>query len=73
MEKAKPGDIQELCGPNALLTFKEYLEDYAAEKTRRIGETRIHEHLKEIVHPGLRGETEARLKNIAEGKRDLFF
>jgi len=73
MDKAKPGDIQELCGPNALLTFKEYLEDYAIGNTRQIGEERIHKHLEEIANPTLRRETESRLQDIEGGKRDLFF
>ena len=73
MDKAKPGDIQELCGPNALLTFKEYLEDYATGDTRQIGEERIHEHLVEIANPTLRRQTESRLQDIEGGKRDLFF
>jgi 2-iminoacetate synthase len=73
MDKAKPGDIQELCGPNALLTFKEYLEDYASLDTRKMGEERIHAHMQGILNPSLRRETESRLREIEEGKRDLFF
>jgi 2-iminoacetate synthase len=73
MDKAKPGDIQELCGPNALLTFKEYLEDYASLDTRSIGEERIRAHMQDIVNPSLRRETESRLREIEGGKRDLFF
>ncbi len=29
MEMAKPGEIQQFCTPNGLLTFQEYLLDYA--------------------------------------------
>ncbi len=73
MDLAKPGEIQTLCHPNALLTFQEYLEDYGAEETRKFGEGRIQEHLQGIVDPDLRRETESRLKEILQGKRDLFF
>ena len=37
MDYAKPGLIQRFCQPNALLTFKEYLIDYASEKTQEAG------------------------------------
>jgi 2-iminoacetate synthase len=73
MDLAKPGDIQGLCQPNALLTFQEYLEDYSAEETRKVGAGQIQKHLQEIADPELRRKTESRLKEIANGKRDLFF
>jgi 2-iminoacetate synthase len=56
-----------------LLTFKEYLEDYASLDTRKIGEERIQAHMQEILNPSLRRETESRLREIEGGKRDLFF
>jgi len=73
MDKAKPGEIQELCSPNAILTFKEYLEDYAGEETKQIGEKQIQQYLAEISNPTLRRETEVRLREIVQGKRDLYF
>ena len=48
MPLAKSGEIQNICQPNAILTFKEFLLDYATEKTRLLGEKTITEHLKEI-------------------------
>jgi len=73
MDMAKPGNIQELCAPNAILTFQEYLLDYAPAETRRIGEEHLRHHLREVPPGPLRQETEKRLKEIAEGKRDLYF
>jgi 2-iminoacetate synthase len=73
MELAKPGEIQGLCQPNALLTFQEYLEDYAAGETREIGAGKIREHLAAIADPVRRRETESRLQEILKGRRDLFF
>jgi 2-iminoacetate synthase len=73
MDLAKPGEIQGLCHPNALLTFQEYLEDYATEEIRKFGAGRIQEHLAGIADSGLRRKTESRLREIAKGKRDLFF
>jgi 2-iminoacetate synthase len=73
MEMAKPGDIQELCSPNAILTFQEYLLDYAAGETRQVGEEKIRQHLQEVPAGPLRTETEKRLQRIEGGERDLYF
>lgn len=73
MDQAKPGVIQELCAPNALLTFQEYLLDYASEETQKLGENSLSCHLKEIPNQRMREETAKRLLEIAGGKRDLFF
>lgn len=37
MSLCKSGQIQNCCHPNALMTLKEYLMDYASEDTRKIG------------------------------------
>ena len=73
MDIAKPGQIQHLCGPNAILTFKEYLLDYATEETRKVGEEKLRHHLKEISQSGLREKIEESLRKMEEGKRDLYF
>jgi 2-iminoacetate synthase len=72
MELAKPGGIQRLCRPNALLTLKEYLEDYASGDVKELGERVLEKYLKRI--PGdRRRETESRLKRIENGERDIYF
>ena len=73
MAMAKVGEIQNLCQPNAILTFKEYLQDFASPTTRELGEKIIAEHLKQIPNPKLRAKTEEQLAKIAEGKRDFYF
>jgi 2-iminoacetate synthase len=73
MDMAKPGDIQHLCGPNAVLTFKEYLLDYATEETRRVGEETLAHHLEDISTPGLKENTRGRIQEMEKGKRDLYF
>ncbi len=73
MRFAKTGEIQNLCQPNAILTFKEYLLDYASEGTRRAGEAAIREHLALIPSATVRKETLARLARIERGERDLYF
>ncbi|HHY46927.1 MAG TPA: [FeFe] hydrogenase H-cluster radical SAM maturase HydG [Firmicutes bacterium] len=73
MALAKTGQIQNLCQPNAILTFKEYLIDYASEETRRVGEEAIRQHLSMIPDDRVREETARRLERIASGERDLYF
>jgi 2-iminoacetate synthase len=73
MGLAKNSFINKFCQPNALLTFKEYLMDYASEPTRAVGEALISEELAAFGNEPRRFTTEARLKEIDEGKRDLYF
>jgi 2-iminoacetate synthase len=72
MPLAKSGEIQNICQPNAILTFKEFLLDYASDKTKRLGEKTIRNHLHMIPNPKIRKETEERLKRLENGERDLY-
>ncbi|MBU4347212.1 [FeFe] hydrogenase H-cluster radical SAM maturase HydG [Patescibacteria group bacterium] len=73
MKLAKSGKIHKLCQPNALLTFKEYLLDYASAKTKKIGEQTIMNQLNLIkVEPAKKRLAEY-LKRIEQGERDLYF
>jgi 2-iminoacetate synthase len=71
MDQAKPGRIQQFCTPNALLTFTEYLLDYASPQTRQAGERVVEAALQEVAPP-LRSTVENRLARIRAGERDLF-
>jgi 2-iminoacetate synthase len=73
MSLAKPGKIQNLCRPNALLTFKEYLEDYSSKEVKKLGLKIINKYLGKIPDENIRKETHVRLKRIEYGERDLFF
>lgn len=73
MALAKSGQIQNVCQPNAILTFKEFLEDYASPATREAGKKAIADHLREITNPKVRRLTEEMLKLIEEGQRDFYF
>ncbi len=73
MTLAKTGEIQDVCLPNALLTFKEYLIDYADEPTRAAGEALMKEVLESIPNESVRAQTAGRLVEIEKGRRDLFF
>lgn len=73
MDMAKPGLIKLHCQPNALLTLKEYLIDYADEKTRSLGEDLISRELETIPEKGRRDATEKNLLLIEKGERDIYF
>jgi len=61
-----------MCRPNAVLTFKEYLLDYASPETRALGEALITRELAGIHPPALRERTLELLARIDAGERDLF-
>lgn len=73
MQLVKAGQIANCCQPNALMTLKEYLEDYASEKTKADGEKVIKEQLNKIPNEKVRDIVIENLKNIEEGKRDFRF
>lgn len=73
MSLCKSGQIQNCCHPNALMTLKEYLMDYASEETRAIGEKLIEAELKNIPREKTREICADHLKKIEEGIRDFRF
>jgi 2-iminoacetate synthase len=73
MQVAKSGQIHNLCYPNAMLTFKEYLDDYADQELKIIGNKVIEENLNNIPNDKMRKQTKERLKKVENGERDLFF
>ncbi|KWX80602.1 [FeFe] hydrogenase H-cluster radical SAM maturase HydG [Paenibacillus jilunlii] len=73
MQLAKSGQIHNVCQPNSLMTFQEYLLDYADEEMRAIGEQTIRENLERIPREGVRKATQEQLKRIHAGERDLRF
>ena len=73
MSLCKSGQIQNCCHPNALMTLKEYLIDYASEETRKIGEELIDREIENIGKPELRPKVREELLKIEKGTRDLYF
>ena len=73
MKLVKSGQIANCCQPNALMTLKEYLMDYASEDTRRKGEALIQEELGRVTSDRIRRRTEEHLKEIEHGTRDFRF
>ncbi|MFH1684825.1 MAG: [FeFe] hydrogenase H-cluster radical SAM maturase HydG [Candidatus Micrarchaeota archaeon] len=73
MKLAKTGNIHFLCHPNAILTFKEFLVDYASLELKKIGEDTLSKEVEKIQDQERKEETKNRLKRIENGERDLFF
>ena len=73
MSLCKAGQIQNCCLPNALMTLKEYLEDYASPATRAVGETVIQANIPDVTNPRAREVLQERLEKIAAGERDFRF
>ena len=73
MKLVKSGQIANCCQPNALMTLKEYLEDYASEDTRRKGEALIARELGRVESGKIRAIAARNLEEIENGKRDFRF
>ena len=73
MSLCKSGKILNCCHPNALMTLKEYLVDYASPETRKIGEALIEKELLRIPREKTREIAARNLKEIENGKRDFRF
>ena len=73
MSLCKTGQIQNCCHPNALMTLKEFLMDYASPETRKIGEELIQSELVNIPRERTREIVVERLEKIENGERDFRF
>ena len=73
MTLVKAGKISHCCTPNAMLTLKEYLEDYASPATRQKGEAMIARELQLLPNERIRDLAARRLNDIANGQRDFRF
>ncbi len=73
MSLCKSGQIQNCCHPNALMTLKEYLMDYASEETKKIGEALIQAELQNIPKENVRNICRDHLEKIEQGIRDFRF
>ena len=73
MKLVKSGQIANCCQPNAIMTLKEYLEDYASPDTKAKGEKVIEEELKRIPNDNVRRIAAERVAEIHNGRRDFRF
>ncbi len=71
MKICKSGKIQDCCTPNAILTLKEYLLDYASPATLEIGEALLDREVEKIENSALRDSLRKDLRSLEEGQRDL--
>lgn len=73
MSLLKSKQIVNCCHPNALMTLKEYLEDYACPETKALGEKLIQAELPKIPNETARRKATEYIENIHEGQRDFRF
>ncbi len=74
MEICKDKQIHNFCHPNAIITLKEFLQDYASEETKQVGEALIKKELEKLQsHGRIKERTEEYLEKIVEGERDFRF
>lgn len=73
MRLVKTGAIANVCQPNAVITLKEYLEDYASPETKAIGEQMIEKELARIPNQKVVEKTREYLDSLNKGERDFRF
>ena len=73
MALAKSGAISNCCQPNALMTLKEYLLDYATPETKALGEAVIEAQLEGIKNPNVKNRSRDYIHQMEEGERDFRF
>lgn len=73
MQLVKSGQIANVCHPNALMTLKEYLEDYASPETRAKGEAMIARQIPTIPNEKVKTLVIEHMSELHEGKRDFRF
>lgn len=73
MEICKQQQIHNFCHPNALMTLKEYLTDYATDETKRVGNLLIEKELETFDNDQIKAALVENLKKIENGGRDFNF
>ena len=73
MSLCKSRKILNCCHPNALMTLKEYLMDYAKPETKEIGEALIQKEIDNVPSENIRRILKERLQKIEQGERDFRF
>jgi len=73
MEICKEKQIHNFCHPNAILTLKEYLDDYSSEETRKTGDLLINKEIEKIENENIKTTVKQNLEKIKQGERDFCF
>ena len=71
MSLCKTGHILNCCQPNALITLKEFLVNYATNETKKLGEEFIQKELAKITNEALKNSIAKNLTEIEKGNRDF--
>lgn len=72
MSLCKSGQIQNCCHPNALMTLKEYLTDYASAETKSLGDQLIEKEVLNVPNEKARGIVIENLRLIEQDNRRDF-
>ncbi|MEE0944250.1 MAG: [FeFe] hydrogenase H-cluster radical SAM maturase HydG [Clostridia bacterium] len=73
MSLVKSGQIVNCCQPNALMTLKEYLEDYASNDTKSKGAEVIKREIERITNEKVKKIAKQHLFDMEDGMRDFRF
>ena len=73
MSLVKSGQIANCCHPNALMTLKEYLEDYASPEVKEKGLAIIEKEIEKVTNPKVKERAKQNLLDIEKGVRDFRF
>jgi 2-iminoacetate synthase len=73
MSICKEQQIHNFCHPNAIMTLKEYLMDYASETTKKTGEKLLLKEVDTLENETRKQAVLENLKKIENGERDFKF
>ncbi|MCX0398302.1 [FeFe] hydrogenase H-cluster radical SAM maturase HydG [Clostridium perfringens] len=73
MDIVKSGELYKICEANALITLKEFIDDYGTDRTREIGDKLIKKSIDEIDNESFKKSVEEKINKISNGTRDLRF
>ncbi len=73
MSLCKDMQIHNFCHPNAIMTLKEYLEDYASSNTKLTGENLLLKEINKISDEERKQIVISNLQKISQGQRDFKF
>ena len=72
MELAKSGDIGKICVPNAMATFKEYINDFASDDTKETATEFLKKEM-DALEGTVKKKVEKMVSRVDKGERDVFY
>lgn len=73
MDIVKSGELYKICEANALITLKEFIDDYGTDRTIEIGDKLIKKSIDEIDNESFKKSVKEKINKISNGTRDLRF